>query len=163
MRRKRLNKGTPGPVAAILRMALPKGAEEKLAIPGLRRKWESIVGPVLGKKTMPDDLEKGVLLVKAETSSSAKALSMRAASVARAASKTAGIPVSSIRVVVGRAAPETSAGMRTRRKPARIIPAKEDVEQAFAGIKEKFSPEKEQVAKRLASLMIVYRMRFPDK
>jgi len=163
MRKKRLDKGTPGPVAAILRMALPKGAEEKLAVPGLRKEWESIVGPVLGKKTMPDDLEKGVLLVKAETSSSAKALSMRAASVARAASKTAGIPVSSIRVVVGRTAPEISAGMRTRRKPARIIPAKEDVEQAFAGIKEKFSPEKEQVAKRLASLMIVYRMRFPDK
>ena len=58
MRKKRLDKGTPGPVAAILRMALPKGAEEKLAVPGLRKEWESIAGPVLGKKTMPDDLEK---------------------------------------------------------------------------------------------------------
>lgn len=161
MRRKNSSKGLPGSVAALLRMALPKGAEEKLALPEIRKKWEIIVGPILAKKTLPDDVDKGVLLVKAESPSAAKVLSMRGASVARAASKHTGLPITSIRVMVGKSSPLPTAP--SRKISSRVVPRKEDVDRTFEEMKQNFSPEREQLARRFASLMTLYRMRFPDK
>ncbi|TDY60853.1 uncharacterized protein DUF721 [Aminivibrio pyruvatiphilus] len=161
MRNIRRSKGVPGPVAALLDLVMPRGAEEKLALPGLRDKWASAVGPMLAKKTWPDDIEKGVLLVKADSPSSAKALSMRGASVAREASKISGVKVTAVKVVVGKTSPPPRAGKRG--KPALVKPKKEDVDRAFEEVKEKFSPERENLARRFASLMTLYRMRFPDK
>ncbi len=161
MRNIRRSKGVPGPVAALLDLVMPRGAEEKLALPGLRDKWAAAVGPMLAKKTWPDDMEKGVLLVKADSPSSAKALSMRGASVAREASKISGVKVTAVKVVVGKTSPPPRAGKRG--KPALVKPKKEDVDRAFEEVKEKFSPERENLARRFASLMTLYRMRFPDK
>lgn len=161
MRNIRRSKGVPGPVAALLDLVMPRGAEEKLALPGLRDKWASAVGPMLAKKTWPDDIEKGVLLVKADSPSSAKALSMRGASVAREATKISGVKVTAVKVVVGKTSPPPRAGKRG--KPALVKPKKEDVDRAFEEVKEKFSPERENLARRFASLMTLYRMRFPDK
>ncbi len=148
-------------MAALLDLVMPRGAEEKLALPGLRDKWASAVGPMLAKKTWPDDIEKGVLLVKADSPSSAKALSMRGASVAREASKISGVKVTAVKVMVGKTSPPPRAGKRG--KPALVKPKKEDVDRAFEEVKEKFSPERENLARRFASLMTLYRMRFPDK
>lgn len=161
MRNIRRSKGVPGPVAALLDLVMPRGAEEKLALPGLRDKWASAVGPMLAKKTWPDDIEKGVLLVKADSPSSAKALSMRGASVAREASKITGVKVTALKVVVGKASPSPRAGKP--RKSTLVKPKKEDVDRAYEEVKEKFSPERENLARRFASLMTLYRMRFPDK
>ena len=161
MRNIRRSKGVPGPVAALLDLVMPRGAEEKLALPGLRDKWAAAVGTMLAKKTWPDDMEKGVLLVKADSPSSAKALSMRGASVAREASKITGVKVTALKVVVGKASPSPRAGKP--RKPTLVKPKKEDVDRAFEEVKEKFSPERENLARRFASLMTLYRMRFPDK
>ena len=161
MRNIRRSKGVQGPVAALLDLVMPRGAEEKLALPGLRDKWASAVGPMLAKKTWPDDIEKGVLLVKADSPSSAKALSMRGASVAREASKISGVKVTAVKVMVGKTSPPPRAGKRG--KPALVKPKKEDVDRAFEEVKEKFSPERENLARRFASLMTLYRMRFPDK
>lgn len=161
MRNIRRSKGVPGPVAALLDLVMPRGAEEKLALPELRDKWAAAVGPTLAKKTWPDDMEKGVLLVKADSPSSAKALSMRGASVAREASKITGVKVTALKVVVGKTSPPPRAGKP--RKPTLVKPKKEDVDRAFEEVKEKFSPERENLARRFASLMTLYRMRFPDK
>ncbi|MBL3538676.1 DciA family protein [Aminivibrio sp.] len=161
MRNIRRSKGVPGPVAALLDLVMPKGAEEKLALPGLRDTWATAVGPMLAKKTWPDDIEKGVLLVKADSPSSAKALSMRGASVAREASKITGVKVTAVKVVVGKTSPSPRAGKRG--EPALVKPKKEDVDRAFEEVKNKFSPERENLARRFASLMTLYRMRFPDK
>jgi len=148
-------------VAALLDLVMPRGAEEKLALPGLRDKWAAAVGTMLAKKTWPDDMEKGVLLVKADSPSSAKALSMRGASVAREASKITGVKVTALKVVVGKASPSPRAGKP--RKSTLVKPKKEDVDRAYEEVKEKFSPERENLARRFASLMTLYRMRFPDK
>ncbi len=161
MRNIRRSKGVPGPVAALLDLVMPRGAEEKLALPGLRDKWAAAVGTMLAKKTWPDDMEKGVLLVKADSPSSAKALSMRGASVAREASKITGVKVTALKVVVGKASPSPRAGKP--RKSTLVKPKKEDVDRAYEEVKEKFSPERENLARRFASLMTLYRMRFPDK
>jgi len=161
MRNIRRSKGVPGPVAALLDLVMPGGAEEKLVLPRLRDKWTAAVGPMLAKKTWPDDIEKGVLLVKADSSSSAKALSMRGASVAREASKITGVKVTAVKVVVGKTSP--SPKVARPRKPVLVKPKKEDVDRAFEEVKEKFSPERENLARRFASLMALYRMRFPDK
>lgn len=148
-------------MAALLDLVMPRGAEEKLALPGLRDKWAAAVGTMLAKKTWPDDMEKGVLLVKADSPSSAKALSMRGASVAREASKITGVKVTALKVVVGKASPSPRAGKP--RKSTLVKPKKEDVDRAYEEVKEKFSPERENLARRFASLMTLYRMRFPDK
>jgi len=63
MRNIRRSKGVPGPVAALLDLVMPRGAEEKPALPGLRANWAPAVGPMLAKKTWPADIEKGVSLV----------------------------------------------------------------------------------------------------
>jgi predicted nucleic acid-binding Zn ribbon protein len=116
MRNIRRSKGVPGPVAALLDLVMPRGAEEKLALPELRDKWAAAVGPTLAKKTWPDDMEKGVLLVKADSPSSAKALSMRGASVAREASKITGVKVTALKVVVGKASSSPRAGSPGNRR-----------------------------------------------
>lgn len=163
MRNIRRSKGIPGPVASLLNRVMPRGAEEKLALPELRKKWETAVGPVLGKKTFPDDMEKGVLLVKADSPSSAKALSMRGASVAREASEITGLQISAVKVVVGSPSPSPGTAKAKKRVSSRVKPRKEDVDRAFEEVKDKFAPERENLARRFASLMTLFRMRFPDK
>ena len=116
MRNIRRSKGVPGPVAALLDLVMPRGAEEKLALPVLRDKWAAAVGTMLAKKTWPDDMEKGVLLVKADSPSSAKALSMRGASVAREASKITGVKVTALKVVVGKPLPLPGPGSPGNRR-----------------------------------------------
>lgn len=161
MRNYRRTKGNPGPVAALLNLVMPPGSEEKLALPVLREKWTAIVGDVLARKTRADDLDKGILLVKADSPASAKALSMRGASVAREASKIAGIPVGSIKVVVGgTSSPPTGA---KKKAPSMVKAKKEEVARAYDEVRDKFSPEQENVARRLASLMALFKARFPDK
>ena len=161
MRNLRRSKGNPGPVAALLKSVMPPGSEEKLALPLLREKWAAIVGDVLAAKTGVYDLDKGVLVVKAHSSASAKALSMRGATVARGASKVVGIPIGSVKVVVGAI---SLAPKETRKKSPTLVKAKkEEVARAFDEVRGNFSPEREEVARRLASLMALFKTRFPDK
>ena len=149
-------------VGALLRRVLPRGAEEKLALPELRKEWHALAGAVLGKKTLPLDLDKGVLLVSAESPAAAKSLSMRAGTVAKAASARTGLTILSLKVIVGNA---TAAPKRIILSPRRgkITPAREEVQKALEEVRGKFSPDREQIARRLASLMALYRARFPDR
>ncbi len=149
-------------VGALLRRVLPRGAEEKLALPDLRKEWEALAGAVLGKKTLPLDIEKGVLLVCAESPAAAKSLSMRAGTVAKAASAMTGLTILSLKVVVGKTAAAPKKILRPRHK-GKITPPREEVHKALEEIRSKFSPEREQVARRLASLMALYRARFPGR
>lgn len=163
MRNYRRGKGIPGPVGALLDRVMPRGAEERIALPELKKMWGAAVGPVLAKKTFPEDIEKGVLLVKADSPSSAKAISMRGASVAREAARITGVGIDSIKVVVGNPVRSPSRGSVKRKIPSLVKPKKEDVDRAFEEVKAKFSPDRENLARRFASLMTLYRMRFPDK
>ena len=149
-------------VGALLQRVLPRGAEEKLALPELRREWETLAGSILGKKTLPLDIEKGVLLVSAESPAAAKSLSMRAGTVAKAASAMTGLSILSLKVVVGNT---TAPAKKTILSPRRgkITLSREEVEKALEEVQSKFSPEREQVARRLASLMALYRARFPGR
>ena len=149
-------------VGALLQRILPPGAEEKLALPELRKEWEVIAGAVLGKKSLPVDLEKGVLLVSAETPGSAKALSMRAGTLAKKVSAMTGLDILSLKVIVGRGTVTPKKIILTPRR-GKITPPREDVEKALEEVRGKFSPEREQIARRLASLMAYYRARFPDR
>ena len=149
-------------VGALLRRVLPGGAEEKLILPKLREEWEALAGSVLGKKTLPLDIEKGVLLVSAGSPAAAKSLSMRAGTVAKAASALTGLPILSVKVIVGNI---TAAPKKTPRprQGGKITPPREEVRKALEEVRGKFSPEREQVARRLASLMALYRSRFPGR
>lgn len=149
-------------VGALLQRVLPPGAEEKLALPELRKEWEIIAGAVLGKKSHPLEIEKGILLVSAETPAAAKALSMRAGTLAKKISAMTGLNILSLKVIVGNV---TMAPKKIILSPRRgkITPAREDVQKALEEVRGKFSPEREQVARRLASLMAFYRARFPGR
>lgn len=154
-------RSNPSPVSIgrTLRRALPEGGEEKLALSGIRSAWESIAGPTLGGKSFPEDLEKGVLCVIAQSAPAAKAISMRSASIARAAASQAGIPVASLKVRVGKVpgirhqAGSSSSGMK-------LSPPREDVERNFEAVKHKFPPGREDLARRFASLMALFQKRF---
>ncbi len=149
-------------VGALLQRVLPRGAEEKLALPELRKEWEVLAGAVLGKKTLPLDIEKGILLVSAQTPAAAKALSMRAGTVAKKASAMTGLSILSLKVIVGNIT-EAPKKITLPSRRGKITPAREDVQKALEEVRGKFTPEREQVARRLASLMAFYRARFPGR
>ncbi|MGI6783191.1 MAG: DciA family protein [Aminivibrio sp.] len=160
MRNYRKTRSGPEAAAALLASVMPPGAEEKLALPELRRKWEEVAGPLLAKKSYVEDIEKGELFIRADSPSSAKSLSMRGASLAREAARVGGVRVTSVRVAVGKTAPPHRKGPGKASSPVRV--RKEDVDAALEEVKDKFSPERQDAARRLASLMALYRTRFRD-
>lgn len=154
--------GTPAKVEALLRRALPPRAGEKLALPDIRKEWTSLVGSAVASKSYPDNLDEGVLFVKASSPAAAKVISMKGASLAREITKRTGISVSGVRVMIGRvSSPRISD--RHGKEPSRIVPPRQEVERNLEEIRESFSPEKEAVAKRLASLMALFQRRFPGR
>ncbi len=159
--RRRWSKGGPSKVEGLLRGVLPRQAEEKLALPELRKAWAEIVGSALAAKTYVEDIDEGAVLAKAESPAAAKMISMRAGSLARELSKRTGISVASVRVVPCKASHRPSP--RRKEENIRIIPPKEEVERNFEAVREKFSPERETLARRLASLMAVFQRRFPGR
>ena len=161
MRKYRRNKGSPEAAAALLSLVMPPGAEEKLALPELRSRWAEVAGPVLAKKSFPEDIEKGELFIRADSPSSAKALSMRGASLARQAARVGAVKITSVRVAVGRTSPP--APRVPQRAPAPVRVRREEVAEALDHVRDKFSHQRQDVAKSLASLMAFFKVRFPGK
>ncbi len=159
--RRRWSRGGAAKLNGILRMVLPKQAEEKLALPDIRAVFAEIVGSALASKTFVEDLDEGVLLVKASTPAAAKMISMRGGTLARELSKRTGFPIESLKVVPGRASKRPSGGRRA--EPTKVSPPKEDVERNFEEVRGKFTPEREQLALRLASLKALFQKRFPNR
>ena len=157
---RRWSSGHPSELGGLIRMVLPRQAEEKLALPNVREAWGDVVGRALATRTCVEDLEEGVLFVRAESSAAAKRVSMGAASYAEALSKKTGFPVQSVKVATGRATPRTPS---VPPKPPSPLPPPpvEEVERRFEEVKEMFSQEAEPTARSLASLMVVYKKRFP--
>ncbi len=155
-------RGGPDPshLSGLVRSALPKGAEERLALPEIRRIWAEIVGNALAKRTFVEDFYRGLVTARADSPASAKMISMRAGSIARELSKRSGMEVLSVKVTPGKISGGTPS-VRRAHAPFRITPPREEVERCFEEVKDAFSPEKESVARRLASLMAVFRRRFP--
>ena len=144
----------------LLHGALPEGAEEKLAFPRVREEWEAVVGPALARRSLPVEIDEGVLFVRAETPTAAKALSMRGGTVARALSERTGLTVTSLKVTVGSVRAPTQPA---RRRPVRVTPPKDAVDEELERIRGSFPPGQEETARRLASLMALYRVRFPGR
>ena len=158
---RRRSRRDPSKVGGLLRGVLPRQAEERLALPELRKVWAEIVGGALAAKTYAEDIDEGALLVKAESPAAAKMISMRAGSLARELSRRTGISVTSVKVVPGKASHRPSPSRKE--EPFRVVPPKELVERNFEEVKEKFSPERETLARRFASLMALFQKRFPGK
>jgi len=158
VRNYRKSRSAPEAAAALLASVMPPGSEEKLALPELRRRWDEVAGPVLAKKSYAEDIEKGELFIRADSPSSAKSLSMRGASLARQAALIAGVKITSVRVAVGKTAPPRPG--RSRTAPGTVKARAEDVEAALEEVRGKFSPDRQDTARRLASLMALYRARF---
>lgn len=162
MRNYRRSKDAPETAAALLSLVMPPGSEEKLALPELRRRWAEVAGPVLAKKSFPEDIDKGELFIRADSPSSAKAVSMRGASLAKQAARIGGLKVTSVRVAVGRTSPPVpKASKRAPAPPVRV--RREEVEEALDRVSDKFSHQRQDVARRLASLMAFYKARFPGR
>jgi hypothetical protein len=104
-----------------------------------------------------------VLIVKASSPAVAKVISMKGASLAREITKRTGISVTGVRVAVGKASHPPRPSVRTDNAPTRIVPPLQEVERNLEEIKDSFSPEKEAIAKRLASLMAIFKRRFPGR
>ncbi len=159
--RKRRSSRTLRSLGEMVRNALPEGAEEKLFFHRVLEAWELVVGPLLAEKSLPVELHEGLLLVKAESPSAAKALSMRGGTIAKALSDRTGMTVRSMRTVVGRASPP--ARRTIRRAPMKVIPPSERVEEELKRVQGRFPPGQEETARSLASLMALYRTRFPHR
>ncbi|NLM71830.1 MAG: DUF721 domain-containing protein [Synergistaceae bacterium] len=150
----------PRPLSGIVRSALPKGSEERLFLPELRRIWAEIVGDALARRTFVEDFHRGVVTARADGPASAKMVSMRGASIARELSGRTGMKVDRVSVATGRIT-RAAAKRRGAQPPSRISPTKEEVDECFEEVRGSFSREGEMVARRLASLMALFRKRFP--
>lgn len=71
-------KSNPEAVAKILGLALKRyGLEKKVAQYAFVQRWADVVGPEVAKKTKPESIHRGVLIVKVINSVWAQELSMR--------------------------------------------------------------------------------------
>lgn len=71
-------KSSPEAVAKILSLALKRyGLEKKVAQYAFVQHWSEIVGPEVAKRTKPESIHRGVLMVRVTNSVWAQELSMR--------------------------------------------------------------------------------------
>ena len=152
------------PIDVLLKNAMPSryGAMDKLE--KAARAWESVVGPVLGKQSVPLDIVNGELLVAAENSLVGNRLTMMGGNIIRTLAERWRFEVMKIKVVVGRlplkAKPVTS-GRST--SPAFVRVREEDIKEFSSYCIEKLPDFPEDAAESLARLRAFFIKRFGGK
>ena len=87
---------------ALLKRVMPPLYEAREKLEKAAREWKSVVGPVLGKKSVPLDIVNGELLVAAEGPLAGNRLAMMGGNIARILAERWGLEVVKVKVVVGR-------------------------------------------------------------
>jgi hypothetical protein len=155
-----VRKGSAKPLSELLWNSLPEGAKLRIRVAASARNWESVVGPILAKRSAPRRVVEGKLLIVAESPAAAQELVMRGTRIVKALQKEWNLLVSGITVSVGRVPPPPREGTLPEDRPLGSVPA-EEVEAALGVVAEKV--ERDDVAESLARLMAVYRKRFPGR
>jgi hypothetical protein len=158
--RRTVRRGSAKPLSELLWNSLPEGAKVRIRVAASARNWESVVGPLLAKRSAPKRIVEGKLLVVAESPAAAQELVMRGARIVKNLEREWHILVSGITVSVGRVPPPPRGGALPEDRPLGSVPA-EEVHAALDVVAEKV--ERDDVAESLARLMAVYRKRFPGR
>ena len=89
-------------VETLLKQAMPPRYEAMEKLEKTAREWESVVGPILAKQSVPLDIVNGELVVGAENPLVANRVAMMVGNITRALAKRWKFEVSKVKVVVGR-------------------------------------------------------------
>lgn len=137
-------------LSALVRNALPRGAEAHFRFAELSRRWTEVAGPVLAPITFPVRVEDGCLVIAATTQAVAHRTMLDGRRICERAERSFGIALRGVRPFVGRIRPpRREARMQTSRPVT--IPGDRD---AFLRYREAFRGRiaEPSVADALASL-----------
>jgi len=161
------NAGRKGiqPIDVLLKQAMPSqyGAMEKLD--KAARAWESVVGPILGRQSVPLDIINGELIVAAENPLIGNRLTMMGGNITRTLAERWRLEITKVKVVVGRLPLKTApAGGGSRStSPAAVRVREEDVEEFLSRCTETLPDFPEDAAESLARLRAFFIKRFGKK
>ena len=154
------------PLEVLLAGAMPPSYGERIKIQKAISKWKEIVGPQLGERSAPFDLENGQLLVIAENPLVANRLSMMGGSIMRAFMEGWRLEVKKVKVVVGRlplaASPSTTPSAIRRARPTEVRVNEEDVQNLAENYREQTPDLPEDAVQALARLKLFLEKRFPQ-
>jgi len=159
--KKRGREGKLQPIDVLLKSAMPSryGAMDKLE--KAARAWESVVGPILGKLSVPLDIMNGELLVAAENPLIGNRLTMMGGNIIRTLAERWGLEVMKIKVAVGRLPLKTApVGSGRSTSPAHVRVREEDVKEFSSYCIEKLPDFPEDAAESLARLRAFFIKRF---
>ncbi len=148
------------PVHDLLWRSFSEGIRRRMRFEDAARHWESIVGPLLGRRSSLVDLEGNRGVVVAESPMGAQELLMRRSAVLKALRERWGLDLEDLMVRVGALRP-----LRPRPEdppPREYTPPGEE---AVAPLRREVRPlvDDEAVAESLARMWAAYRRRYPDE
>jgi len=163
---KRSREGKIQSVEALLEQAMPARYDAIEKLGKAARAWESIVGPILGKQSVPLDIVNGELIVAAEGPLVGNQLVMMRGNIARALTERWRLEVAKVKVVVGRlplkTAPASGSSGRST-SPASVRVREEDVKEFSSRCLECLPDFPEDAAESLARLRAFFIKRFGKK
>lgn len=141
-----------------LKRSLPPAMVAGIRLASLAEGWADLAG-TLGRRSRPLRLEKGELVVLAETPAVAQQLRMRGGDLCRKIREKWNLQVQAIRPIVGKGRPSPSSRKAAvpRRLPS-IVVGQNEVQEALEEIRGTIG--REDILFSLARLMATYRKRF---
>ena len=158
-------KGKIQPMEALLKQVMPPLYEAREKLEKAAREWGSVVGQILGKKSVPLDIANGELLIAAEGPLAGNRLVMMGGNIARVLAERWGLEVVKVRVVVGRlplkAAPRNDTAVRSASARSASVQVREEEIREFSSRCLEILPDFPQdAAESLASLRTFFSKRF---
>jgi len=165
---RRGREGKVQPIEALLQRAMPQRYDAMEKLEKAARTWESIVGPVLGKQSVPLDIVSGELLIVAENPLVGNRLTMMGGNITRALAERWGLEVTKVKIAVGRLPLKTSPGSgatnRSASSRAASIRVLEEDVNGFSSYCLESQPDfPEDAAESLARLRAFFIKRFGGK
>ena len=151
------------PVETLLKRIMPPLYEAGENLEKAVREWESVVGPVLARQSVPLDIANGELIVAAEGPLAGNRVAMMGGNIARILAERWGLEVTKVKVVVGRLPLKTAPrneGVVARSHVVRV--QEEEVREfssRFLAILPDF-PQAKETAESLARLRAFFMKRF---
>ncbi|MDD2378998.1 MULTISPECIES: DUF721 domain-containing protein [Aminobacterium] len=144
-------------VETLLESIFSSNGKKHILLSHVAQHWQKIVGNVLSKRSRPFAIEGTLLCIRAESPAAAQRLSMMGATIAQKVSKEWDLPVSGVKVVIGkisaRRIPKT-----TGKKQVLITPRADEISKNLERLKDRIDDP--DIAISLATLMATWNRRF---
>ncbi len=147
------------PIHDLLWRSLSEGARRRMRLQDAARNWESVVGPLLGRRSALVDLENGRGVVLADSPMGAQELLMRRGTILKVLRERWGLALEDLTVRVGSLRPP-----RPLPEDPPVRPPAPLEDEAVESVRREIGPlvEDEAVSEALARMWAAYRRKYPS-